>query len=178
MSLTRLELSLEGGWVPPKGTLRRWTGLLRSRSPFATLLLLSTPRRIFWTKAEVVRAEMPVTLDVHVSGGGSGRVIFLGGSGWLQDHFAEELPEVLPAALVPSRLKAGSVHTLLSLEARPPARFQILALAASDVTEGPTGVWSPGADALAHLPVSLSTIFAAGRSGSVPVSRRSDPDAA
>ena len=178
MSLTRLELSLDGGWVPPKGTLRRWTGLLRSRSPFATLLLLSTPRRIFWTKAEVVRAEMPVTLDVHVSGGGSGRVIFLGGSGWLQDYVAEELPEVLPAALGPSRLKAGSVHTLLALEARPPARFQILALAASDVTEGRTGIWSPGADALAHLPVSLSTIFAAGRSGSVPVSRRSDPDAA
>ena len=102
----RLELSLEGAWVPARGPLRRWTGLLRSRSPFATLLLAATPRRIFWAKAEVARSEMPVTLDVHASSAGSGRVIFLGGSGWLQDYFAEDLPEVLPEAVGPSQCSA------------------------------------------------------------------------
>jgi hypothetical protein len=178
MALTRLELSLEGKWLPARGSVRRWTGLVRSRSPFASLLLVATPRRIFWSKAEIARSEMPLTVDVHVNGSGAGRVIFLGGSGWIQDYVAEALPDVVPTEPGPPRFSAGSVHTLFAFEARPPARLQILALAASDVTEGATGVWSPEADALAYLPTILSTIFAAGRSGSVPISRCSDPEVA
>ncbi len=178
MALTRLDLSLEGLWLPPKGSVRRWTGLIRARSPFATLLLVATPRRIFWTKAEIARSELPVTVDVHGAGTASARVIFLGGSGWLQDYCAEVFPETLPAASAPPRLAAGTIQTLLAFDARPPAKFQVLTLAASDVSEGPTGIWSPEPDVLAHLPTSLSTIFAAGRSGSVPISLRSNPDAA
>ena len=119
-----------------------------------------------------------MTVDVHGAGAGPVRVIFLGGSGWLQDYVAEGFPDDLPPSSGPSRFSAGTTHTLLAFDARPPAQFQVLALAASDVAEGPTGIWSPGPDALAYLPTRFATIFAAGRSGSVPITVRSDPNAA
>ncbi len=139
---------------------------------------MSTPRRIFWAKAEVARVELPITVDVSATGGPATRVLFIAGSGWLQDYVAERLPEVLPSAASPGRLTAGVIQTLLSFDGRPPAKFQLLALSGSDVTAGPTGVWSPDPAILPFLPTSLTSVFAAGRSGSVPVAVRNDPDAA
>ena len=172
MTLTPLNLSIEGQWVPINDPNRRWKGSVRSSEPFAALLLARTPKRLLWAKAEIA-AALSLILDVHPlrEEGNQAQLIMFLGDGFIADVIAT-LPsrESIPVVSIPNDIQAGVVQSIACIESEPKIEFHLLFLARADVRRGRTGIWRPHKSITNSLPADLLPYLEAGRNGAVDLS--------
>jgi hypothetical protein len=168
-----VDIAIAGQWIASVAPNKRWAGEVRSDRPFVTLLLATTPERLFWAKTEVcpsVGAQL--VLDVHPLSWSTPetQLIFRVHDGWIQDVVVSmpSQQEVQPYA--PGHALAGALLRVFNVASRPATSLELVILAREDVRLGRSGVWRPREGSLPSLPVAVMHALKGGRAGSLDLS--------
>jgi len=173
MNVDRLDpLAVRISGVAETGVNPGWSGTVVADAPFAALLLVQVGDTVTWGKPEVISAtSVPISLHLHPLNWAGTAVQFHFCVGWrgVESLCLPIAPQNLHSP-TPSALSfvSGEARTFCTVASDPPATFQLLFLARSNVAAGRTGVWRPHKRFRGAFPAQLEAALFGGRNGTVP----------
>lgn len=168
--LTQLVAHFTG--VPVAGMNPGWRGHVNADAPFAALALVQAGTMVFWGKTEVTTLSgLPVILHLHPLNyeRTSVQILFTLGSRTIGGASAAiRAGQIRPVKVSDAQIEAGHAFRLCAFETQPPCACFAFFLAASDVSEGRTGVWRPRKRLRGAFPDALEPALFGAQHGSYP----------